>query len=125
MSKSIKEKLREQQQQNHEQFRRQLVEDVADLLQDGVDHMQELMDRKTRENKNAIQQMDGTRQQIKEVSAELKTIRTQAAREIKQLKQRRTWKTYLYCFLCGLLGSFVGIALCGAYWPTIMWLLGQ
>lgn len=125
MSKSIKQKLRDAEKQNHEKFRQRLHMEVSSLLRKWDKRMSNELDKNLTEVKDNTRVIKEVKNNIRTTNRKLDNIHQRTLGEVKRFKRGFRWTFYAGCFLFGLLGSFTGIALCGAYWPTIMWLLGQ
>lgn len=117
--KSIKQRLREAEKQNHEAFRRQLVEDVAGQLDRWTGQVEQLLQRRSRENAQALENMKQVRGEVDEVCRQLRRLNAATTAEINRLRRGRTWKFYLNSVLAAVLASLTTIGVCAAYWPEL------
>lgn len=120
----MKQQLREQEKKNHEEFRQQLIDDVAGLIRQWQEHLDQRMDANVKNHQKAAENVRQARQKVDRVSRELETIRTNTIKEVKAMKRGRSWKFYGACIGASLLGALVAVILCGMYWPTIQSILG-
>ena len=119
----MKQRLREQKEKNHEEFRKQMVRDVMEQLDKWKTRTNLIMSKNHKVIENAVEEMRTYERSVGEVGSKLSSIEYKTLTEIKRFKRGRSWKFYGACYLASLLGSLTAIVLCGMYWPTIQWLL--
>jgi len=92
MSKqSIKSKLREQTKKNHQEFRQQLVDDVAAVLEKWKDHSNNLHTIQKRQFSDLNHDIEKLMEEVKISKAATSQIRDNTVRELRNLKRSHSW----------------------------------
>lgn len=120
----MKQRLREQKEKNHEEFRQQMVQDVMEQLNEWREATNCIMAKNHGVIKDAIRQMKTYEQRVKKVGKNLGSIEYKTLKEIKRYKRGRGWKFYGACLLSGIIGGLTAVLLCARYWTTIRSFIG-
>lgn len=120
----MKQRLREQKKKNHEEFRQQMVRDVANQLEQWEKNMEARLRKQAQMFTNACKYIEKATGEVQEVSKDLDRIRRNTLSEVKSMKKGRSLKFYGVCFGAALAGALVAVIICGLYWPTIRSILG-
>lgn len=124
MSKNMKQRLRDQQETNHEELRQQMVRDLTEQLDEWREATNCIMAKNHGVIKDAVKQMQTYKRRVREVGSNLSSIEYKTLTEIKRFKRGRSWKFYGACFLASLLGGITAVLICARYWATIRSFIG-
>ena len=124
MAKNMKQKLREQKKKNHEEFRKEMVQDLNRQLEEWQKKTDKLISKNNRALSDALNEMANFKFHVISLSDNLSSIEYKTLYEMKRFKRGRSWKFFAACYLASLIGGLTAVVLCGLYWPTIRSILG-
>ncbi|SMO38833.1 hypothetical protein [Fodinibius sediminis] len=121
----MKQRLREQKKQNHEEFRQQMVQDVMEQLDEWKTTTNLIMSKNHRVIKDAINQMKIYNGKVDRVGSKLSSIEYKTLQEVKRFKRGRSWKFFGACLLASFIGGFTAVLVCASYWNYILRFVGS
>jgi len=104
-NQSIKSKLREQTKKNHEEFRRELVEDVAAILKKWNKHSNELHEQQKSQINNLNFEVNQLLEQVKITKASTNQINSDTMGELKKLKTSHSWGYLILTVLVAIIST--------------------
>ncbi|MCW9705222.1 hypothetical protein [Fodinibius salsisoli] len=123
MAQNMKQRLRDQKKQDHEEFRQQMVQDVMEQLTEWREATNCIMAKNHRVIKDAVNQMKIYERRVNEVGKNLSSIEYKTLTEIKRFKRGRSWKFFAACLLSAIIGGFTTVVIWAKYWGTLRYLL--
>ena len=104
-NQSIKSKLREQTKKNHQEFRQQLVDDVAAVLQKWKQHSTTLHDTQLKQVSKLHHDIEKLLEEVKISKAATSQIRDNTVRELRNLKRSHSWGYVIITVLVAIIST--------------------